>query len=66
MVGAAERDEHRRVGAGEHALALARDQHGDVGGRAREDRAHVSARHARAEQRPPAVDEHEVDLLAVG
>ena len=65
VLAAAERHHHRVLGVDRrHALPL--DEHGDVARRLLEDLADRAARDAVAEQRPAAVEQHEVDLLLGG
>jgi hypothetical protein len=65
VLGAAEGDDHRPLGPDlRHALALDEDR--DIALGPGEHRAHVALRDALAEQRPVAVDQEQVDLLARG
>ena len=63
MLGPAERDDHARPGCGRHRLSFAGHQHGHVARRLPEDLADVAG-DAVSEQRAPAVQQHQVDLVA--
>ena len=64
VLGPAERDDHARPGCGRHRLPLAGHQHGHVARRLPEDLADVAPGDAVSKQRAPAVQQHQVDLVA--
>ncbi len=66
VLGAPERDEDRRARPDLDRIALAGDEDRDVAGRLLQDLPDLAERHALAEDRPAALDEHEVDLLGLG